>query len=104
MSLLQPFQRGVVIDERLFKTATNKVFDWSKGEGCRFYAIIRDGTGPTSKQRYKELRKLVEDHFYPLHRPLSSTSAHHEQPDPQTSVVPMGGPYVTVPPESRPNH
>jgi len=105
MGLLQPFQRGVVIDERLFRNATNKVFDWSKEERCRFYAIIRDGTGPTSKQRYKELRKLVEDHFYPLHRPFSSVSSHHEQQphDQGTSGVPMGGPYVSVPPEGNPN-
>jgi hypothetical protein len=105
IGLLEPFQRGVVIDERLFKTVTNKVFDWSKGERCRFYAIIRDGTGPTSKQRYKELRKLVEDRFYPLHRPLSSVSSHHEQPPPdqQTLAAPMGGPYIPVPPEGNPN-
>lgn len=105
MKLLQPFQRGVVIDERLFKTATNKVFDWSKGERCRFYAIIRDGTGPASKQRYKELRKVIEDRFYPLHLLLSSASSRHEQqsPDQQTSGVPMGGPYVSVPPESHSN-
>ena len=106
MGLLQPFQRGAVIDERVFKAATNKVFDWSKDERCRFYAIIRDGTGPTSKQRYKELRKVVEDRFYPLHRSLSSASSRHEQqpPDQQTSGVPMGGPYVSVPPEGHPNH
>jgi hypothetical protein len=103
MALLQPFQRGIVINERLFRSATNRVFDWSKGERCRFYAIIRDGTGPTSKQRYKALRKLVEDRFYPLHRPLSSASTHQERPPPDQQTVPMGGPYVAVPAEEYPN-
>jgi hypothetical protein len=28
-------------------------------------AIIRDGTGPTSKEPYKRMRGLVENHFYP---------------------------------------
>jgi hypothetical protein len=81
------------------------VFEWSKGEKCRFYVIIRDGTGPASKQRYKELRKLVEDRFYPLHRPfLSATSRSGQQPPhQQTSGVPMGGPYVSPPPEGNLN-
>jgi hypothetical protein len=68
------------------------VFEWSKGEKCRFYVIIRDGTGPASKQRYKELRKLVEDRFYPLHRPfLSATSRSGQQPPhQQTSGLKYG--------------
>jgi hypothetical protein len=103
MRLLQPFDRGVLIHEGVFERATNKVFDWSKAEGCRFYSIIRDGTGPTSKLRYKKLRTLVENRFYPLHRPLSAATSHHERPPPEqrNSAVPTGGPYVPLPRRER---
>jgi hypothetical protein len=99
MKLLQPFNRGVLVSGGLFDRATSKIFEWSKSEGCRFYSIVRDGTGPTSKVQYKQLRALVENHFYPFHRSLSSSASHNKRSPPanQTSAVPIGGPYVPVP-------
>jgi hypothetical protein len=63
--LVEPFARDAEIPAQTFQSATRKMFDWSKGQNCRFFAIIRDGTGPTSKEPYKRMRTLVEGHFYP---------------------------------------
>jgi hypothetical protein len=63
--LVEPFARDTEITAKTFQTATKRMFDWSKDQNCRFFAIIRDGTGPTSKEPYKRMRTLVENHFYP---------------------------------------
>lgn len=99
MKMVQSFERGIVVSEAIFHRATVKLFSWSRDEKCRFYAIIRDGTGPASKQRYKDLRTLVEGHFYPLHLALSSPAPRQRAPaGTQEAGVPMGGPYVPVSP------
>jgi hypothetical protein len=67
LKYIDPFPRNREIDDRLFLSATTKLFNWSKEQNCRFYSVIRDGTGATSKERYKYLRTVVENHFYPLH-------------------------------------
>jgi hypothetical protein len=61
-----PFARETMINENLFIGATKKLFDWSKSQNCRFYAIVRDATGP-SKARYKHLQEMVQGNFYPLY-------------------------------------
>lgn len=82
LHLVAGLARKVLTRESAFRTATLEVFNYSKERNCRFYSIIRDQTGPTSKARYKELRAIVENHFYPLHL----TGAW--------SDTPMGGPLV----------
>lgn len=99
-ALLQPFDRDKLVNERTFQKATAKIFDWSRGEKCRFYSIIRDGTAPTSKQRYKELRTIVEGHFYPLHLSTDTVARAHKPLDQKPEGPPMGGPYVPVSPRS----
>src|SRR5262249_30603288 len=66
LQLVAGLERNVLIREGAFRTGTSALFQYSKEKNCRFYSIIRDQTGPTSKTRYKELRAIVESHFYPL--------------------------------------
>jgi hypothetical protein len=58
------FPRNVVINEKIFNDATARLLAYSNQQNCRFYNILRDGTAPESKDRYKQLRALVEGHFY----------------------------------------
>jgi len=39
----RPFGRQCVSGEKVFIGAT-KLFEWSKGQNCRFYVIVRDAT------------------------------------------------------------
>jgi hypothetical protein len=64
--LVGPFARDTMINENVFIGATKKLFEWSKGQNCRFYAIVRDATGP-SKARYKRLQEMVQGNFYPFY-------------------------------------
>jgi hypothetical protein len=64
LQLLGPMARGAEITGDQFKYATNKLFAWSQENNCRFFSDLRDDTGPTSKERYKSFRSLVEGHFY----------------------------------------
>src|SRR5258708_35389754 len=65
--MVGPFARVTTINENVFIGATKKLFEWSKGQNCRFYAIVRDATGPTKKPRYKHLQQLVQGNFYPFY-------------------------------------
>jgi hypothetical protein len=124
---VESFPRGTEIDEHRFFNSTKRLFDWSKEQNCRFYSVIRDATGPTSKERYKQLRMIVENHFYPLHLSVNAsgpgTRAAERRPNqlpgqtrPEGANVPppmelalparptqpaMGGPLVPVPPGLR---
>lgn len=85
--LVEPFARDAEISPQVFQSATRKMFDWSKEQNCRFFAIIRDGTGPTSKEPYKRMRTLVEGHFYP--RLVSSPRiAAPQKPKIETGSIP----------------
>jgi hypothetical protein len=101
--LVQSFPRNALIGETLFVQATAKLFAWSQEKKCRFYTIIRDGTGANSKERYKQLRSIVEGHFYPLHLPLSAPPRRPPRSqNPQSapkSLQPaaIGGPHVPIP-------
>jgi hypothetical protein len=65
-ALVGQFARETTIDEKVFIGATKKLFEWSKGQNCRFYVIIRDATG-NNKSRYKRLQELVQGNFYPFY-------------------------------------
>jgi len=95
MKRLGTFARNELINEGLFKSATLDLYQHSKELNCRYYAIIRDGTEPTSKERYIALRNLVEDHFYPLHVSLSATVRRPKTPAPSIPGPPIGGPLLT---------
>jgi hypothetical protein len=85
LQLVVGVTRNELIKENAFRTETNELFKRSKEQNCRFFSIIRDQTGPTSKVRYKELRSIVENHFYISIRPGQWTD------------VPMGGPLEAPP-------
>ena len=40
------------------------ILNWSKEKECRHYVKIIDNTAPTSKVKYKRMKKIVEDYFY----------------------------------------
>jgi hypothetical protein len=66
-AMVGPFARDTMIHENVFIGATKKLFEWSKGQNCRFYVIVRDATGPTNKPRYKHLQEMVQGNFYPFY-------------------------------------
>lgn len=47
-----------------FETRTQALFDWSRGERCRFFVRVFDHTPPDQKARYKELMQTLEGRFY----------------------------------------
>jgi hypothetical protein len=58
--LVDAFPRGVRVPEGRFRAATSRLNQWSREHDCQFVVLMRDGTGPSSKTRYKALRTLVE--------------------------------------------
>ncbi|MGB6288696.1 MAG: hypothetical protein WBF36_01045 [Desulfobulbales bacterium] len=40
------------------------ILNWGKEKECRHYVKIIDNTAPTSKVKYKRMKKIVEDYFY----------------------------------------
>jgi hypothetical protein len=64
MQLVSGLARNEVLNESVFRKETTAIFNYSKGQNCRFYSVVRDQTGPTSKARYKGLRAIVEGSFY----------------------------------------
>jgi hypothetical protein len=91
-ALVGPFARETMISEGVFIGATKKLFEWSKSQNCRFYAIVRDATGP-SKARYKHLQEMVQGNFYPFY-PSPQRRAH------ETSATPNNAPNEIVSPPS----
>jgi hypothetical protein len=86
--LVDPFDRDVEITGKAFQSATRKMFEWSKEQNCRFFAIIRDGTGPSSKEPYKRMRGLVENHFYPKLMNTLRAPSVQKPPVTETSSIP----------------
>jgi hypothetical protein len=84
LKLVSGLARNAVVTEGSFRKETTDILNYSKQQNCRFYSIIRDETGPTSKALYKQLRAAVEGSFYPSLRSGASTN------------LPMGGPFVPV--------
>jgi hypothetical protein len=91
----RPVRPRVDDDEKIFISATKKLFEWSKGQNCRFYAIVRDATG-NNKARYKHLQEMVQGNFYPFYpspqrrareRLATPTSTPDEVSSPPSSVL-----------------
>lgn len=103
---VEAFQRNTVISENVFFQNTAKLFAYSNQQKCRFYAILRDGTGAQSKERYKRLRKIVEGHFYislqnaPV---VAERSATQPSSDPTPTLgITLGLPWLTEKPQAMP--
>jgi hypothetical protein len=47
-----------------FLRRTEPLFRYSEAANCRYFVVVYDDTGPTEKERYKELLRAVEGHFY----------------------------------------
>ena len=47
-----------------FEKNAEPILNWSKEKECRHYVKIIDNTAPTSKVKYKRMKKIVEDYFY----------------------------------------
>jgi hypothetical protein len=107
---LDDFSRDTEIPETKFRSATARLDKWSREKECRFVVTMRDETGRTSKVRYKNLRTLVEQHFYvkPVELPRTSGLPPRATPSRESSLGrnvqpslgatrPMGGPFVPVP-------
>jgi hypothetical protein len=94
-------QKASVINERTFDSATNKLFAYGKQQNCRFYSILRDDTGRESKERYKQLRSLVENHFYVMIPRSASLASQRRELTPEehlpTESVPKSGITLGVP-------
>jgi hypothetical protein len=110
------FARDVEIPETKFRNATTRLLKWSQGHDCRFVVTMRDYTEPTSKDRYKALRTLVEQNFYvkpvdtsaATSKPRVRTPSTREPgpvvvgtPPPAGDTRQMGGPFVPVPRQYR---
>lgn len=88
-SLVGSFARDTMINENVFIGATKKLFEWSKGQNCRFYTIVRDATG-SSKARYKHLQQMVQGNFYPLYlTPQRRTADRGASPSGPTEANPL---------------
>ena len=47
-----------------FEKNAEPILNWSKEKECRHYVKIIDNTAPTSKVKYKRMKKIVEGYFY----------------------------------------
>lgn len=99
--LVDPFDKDTLINEKVFDVATAKLFEYSKQHDCRFYARLRDGTAPESKERYIQLRTLVESHFYPAivriqpnARRVRDSTPQPTMPSEQPSGITLGIPWL----------
>ncbi len=80
------FPRAAEIPESRFQSATARLFAWSREHDCRFVVTMKDFTGPTSKERYKKLVRVVEQHFY---------VKRIDSPRGSPADLPIGGPLPT---------
>jgi len=47
-----------------FEKNAEPILNWSTEKECRHYVKIIDNTAPTSKVKYKRMKKIVESYFY----------------------------------------
>jgi hypothetical protein len=54
------------LSEEEFRARTRALYDYGRRaeNQCRFHVYVWDGTGPAEKERYKDLLRTVEGHFY----------------------------------------
>jgi hypothetical protein len=96
-ALVGPFAREAMINESVFIGATKKLFEWSKGQNCRFYVIVRDSTG-SSKARYKHLQEMVQGNFYPYYAsPQRRSRERIETPSAPIGEAPSSASEVLAP-------
>jgi hypothetical protein len=90
------------ISETQFRNSTVKLNSWSRERECRFVVIMRDATGLQSKERYKQLQRLIEAHFYVRRMDLMRATVARVLPSPQTegrgSTSESTPPPAVVPP------
>jgi len=55
---------GAELGQQDFRAQTRALFDWSEGEGCRFFVRVFDLTAAHEKDIYKRQLRTVGEHFY----------------------------------------
>jgi hypothetical protein len=57
---------AVALSEDEFRSRTRALYDYGRGDEnqCRFHVYVWDGTQAAEKERYKDLLRTVEGHFY----------------------------------------
>lgn len=57
---------AVALSDEQFRSKTRALYDYGRRaeNQCRFHVYVWDGTGLAEKERYKELLRTVEGHFY----------------------------------------
>ena len=57
---------AVALSEEQFRSRTRALYDYGRRaeNQCRFHVYVWDGTAPAEKERYKDLLRTVEGHFY----------------------------------------
>jgi hypothetical protein len=63
-ALMTGVPRSVELTEKLFRQYAEPIRSWSEERECRFFVKMKDETAMRSKEVYKRLRRLVENHFY----------------------------------------
>ncbi|MEA2819476.1 MAG: hypothetical protein QOJ86_1480 [Bradyrhizobium sp.] len=97
LKFVDAMQKGSLISEKAFNDATSRLFAYSKQQNCRFYTVLRDETGPQSKERYKHLRAAIESHFYiRISRGVASDGPREPTPA-SRDVEPRGGITLGLP-------
>lgn len=63
---LPPVDAGVTLTVDEFRTRTRGLYDYGRRpeNQCRFHVYVWDGTAAADKERYKDLLRTVEGHFY----------------------------------------
>jgi hypothetical protein len=63
---LPAVDRYLVMSDDDFRAKTRALYDYGRREEnqCRFHVYVYDGTAPAEKERYKDLLRTVEGHFY----------------------------------------
>ncbi|WP_316179492.1 MULTISPECIES: hypothetical protein [unclassified Bradyrhizobium] len=84
------FKRDVEINERDFVAATRKLADRATSQNCKFYTRNWDETGPSNKVRYKQLRRAIEQNFYPYYPPAPSVPPRRPASAPMTTTAAPG--------------
>ena len=60
------FDPAVTLSEEQFRARTRGLYDYGRRaeNQCVFHVFVWDGTAASEKERYKDLLRTVEGHFY----------------------------------------
>ena len=63
---LPAVEPGTTLSEEEFRSRTRALYDYGRRaeNQCRFHVYVWDGTAAAEKERYKDLLRTVEGHFY----------------------------------------